>query len=86
MDVQKGATTKLYLCCTALCLVVFPLFPGNSHDAPEKRKLIESVYSKNNTYLLMDRTYKDNKTIVLAEFHGFHAVAPPKKNHKFPWF
>ena len=33
----------------------------------------------------MDRTYKDNKTIVLAEFHGFHAVAPPKKNHKFPW-
>ena len=50
-------TTKLHLCCTTSCLVVFRLYPGNFHDTPEGRKLIESIYPKNNGYLLIDRPY-----------------------------
>ena len=76
---KGGLTTKLHLCCTSSCPVVFRLSSGNSHDAPEGRKLIESIYSKNNNYLLMDRAYEDDKTLALAENHGLKIVAPPKK-------
>ena len=58
---------------------MFRLPPGNAHDAPEERKLIESIYSKNNNYLLMDRAYEDDKTLTLAKNHGFKTVVPPKK-------
>ena len=74
-----GLRAKLHLCCTSSCPVVFRLSPGNSHDAPEGRKLIESIYSKNNNYLLMDRAYEDDKTLALAKNHGFKTVVPPKK-------
>ena len=76
---KGGLTTKLHLCCTSSCPVVFRLSSGNSHDAPEGRKLIESIYSKNNNYLLMDRAYEDDKTLALAKTHGFKTVVPPKK-------
>ena len=76
---KGGLTTKLHLCCTSSCPVVFRLSSGNSHDAPEGRKLIESIYSKNNNYLLMDRAYEDDKTLALAKNHGFKTVVPPKK-------
>ena len=82
---KGGLTTKLHLCCTSSCPVVFRLSPGNSHDAPEGRKLIESIYSKNNNYLLMDRAYEDDKTLALANDHGFHTVVPLKKNRKLSW-
>ena len=59
--------------------MVFRLSPGNSHDTPEGRKLIESIYSKNNNYLLMDRAYEDDKTLALGKNHGFKTVIPPKK-------
>ena len=59
--------------------MVFRLSPGNFHDASEGRKLIESIYSKNNNYLLMDRAYEDDKTLALAKDHGFNTVVPPKK-------
>ena len=76
---KGGLTTKLHLCCTSSCPVVFRLSPGNSHDDSEERKLIESIYSKNNNYLLMDRAYEDDKTLALAKNHGFKTVVPPKK-------
>ena len=78
---KGGLTTKLHLCCTSSCPVVFRLSPGNSHDAPEGRKLIESIYSKNNNYLLMNRAYEDDKALALAlaKNHGFKTVVPPKK-------
>ena len=72
LDTQKEANnevasiTKLHLCCTSSCPLVFHLSPRNSHDAPEGRKLIESIYSKNNNYLLMDRAYEDDKTLILV--------------------
>ena len=68
----------------SFCPVVFRLYPGNSHDVPEERKLIESIYPKNNSYLLIDRTHEDNNTLSLAKDHGFHAVVPSKKNRKSP--
>ena len=76
---KGGLTTKLHLCCTSSCPVVFRLSPGNSHNAPEERKLFEFIYSKNNNYLLMDRAYEDDKTLALAKNHGFKTVVPPKK-------
>ena len=76
---KGGLTTKLHLCCTSSGPVVFRLSPGNSHDAPEGRKLIESIYSKNNNYLPMDRAYEDDKTLALAKNHGLKTVVPPKK-------
>ena len=76
---KGGLTTKLHLCCTSSCPVVFRLSPGISHAAPEGRKLIELIYSKNNNYLLMDRAYEDDKTLALAKNHGLKIVAPPKK-------
>ena len=44
----------------------FNLSAGNSHDAPEGRKLIKSIDSKVARYLLMDRAYEDDKTRALA--------------------
>ena len=76
---KGGLTTKLYLCCTPSCPVAFRLSHGNSHNASEERKLIESIYSKNNNYLLMDRAYEDDKTLALAKNHGFKTVVPPNK-------
>ena len=50
---KKIMTTKLHPCFTSSCSLVFLLSPGNSHDAREGRKLIESICFKNNNYLLM---------------------------------
>ena len=65
--------------------MIFRLSAGNKHDAPERRKLIESFYSEDNHYLLMDRAYEDNKTRELAVKQGFIPIVPPKRNRKEPW-
>lgn len=57
----------------------------NKHDAPKGRKLIESYYSEDKHYLLMDRAYEDNETRELAVKQGFVPVVPPKRNRKNPW-
>lgn len=61
------------------------LSAGNRHDAPEGRKLIESLSCKSGYYLLMDRAYEDNETQALALMQGLVPVVPPKKNRKTPW-
>ena len=33
----------------------------------------------------MDKAYEGDKTMTLAETHGFHIVASTKKNRKLPW-
>ena len=33
----------------------------------------------------MDRTHENDKTIALAQAHGFHVVVTPKKNRKSHW-
>ena len=84
-DVQKEVNNEVTFMLYRLVSGSLSFISGNSHDTPEGRKLIESIYAKNNSYLLMDRPYEDNKTIALAKAHGFHTVVPPKKNHKSTW-
>lgn len=62
------------------------LFPGNSHDTSEGRKLIESIYAKNNNYLLIDRAYEDDKILDLVKDSGFCTIVSSKKNYKLPRF
>ena len=83
---KRWLTTKLHLCCAFdRYAFVFHLSPGNHHDAPEGRKLIETVCSQDNHNLLMDRAYEDDKARTLASENGFIPVVPPKKNRKGPW-
>ena len=63
----------------------FHLSPGNSYDAPEGRKLIKSMYFKNNNYLLMDGAYENDKILAFTKAHGFFIIVLPKKNRKLPW-
>lgn len=62
--------------------MIFRLSAGNKHDAPEGRKLIESFYSEDKHYLLMDGAYEDNETRELAVKQGFVPVVLPKRNRK----
>ena len=83
---KRGLTTKIHLASTsAEFAMIFHLSAGNRHDAPEGRKLIESIYSEDHHYLLMDRAYEDDKTRALAEKQGFIPIVPPKRNRKEPW-
>ena len=59
----------MHLRCISLCPVVFRLSPDNSHNATEGKKLIESIYFKNNTCLLTGGVYEDNKNLALAKVH-----------------
>jgi len=61
------------------------LSPGNCHDAPEGRKIIGSMSSDDNHYLVMDKAYEDDATRALAIAQGFIPVVPPKSNRKEPW-
>lgn len=80
---KRGLTTKLHLTsATERSALAFYLSTGNRHDAPEGRKLLKIIYSKDNHYLLMDRAYEDNKTRTLAIQQGFIPVVLPKKNRK----
>ena len=87
ITLKRGLTTKLHLCCaSAKFAFVFHLSPGNNHDAPEGRKLIETIYSEDNHNLLMDRAYEDDLTHALGKEHGFNVIVPPKKNRKEPLY
>lgn len=73
------------ICATEKFAFKFHLSAGNHHDAPEGRKLIETLESKSGKYLLMDRAYEDNETRALAVKRGLIPVVPPKRNRKIPW-
>ena len=46
---------------------LFSICPvGNRHDAPEGRKWITIIYSEDDHYPLMDRTYEEDKPRALA--------------------
>lgn len=64
----------------------FILSPGNAHDAPQGRLLMEKV-GKQKEYkpLLMDRAYEDDYTRYIAQTLGFSPIVPPKSNRINPW-
>jgi len=70
---------------SAKSALAFRLSPGNNHDAPEGRKLLEEISSDDGHYLPMDKAYEDNETRALAQKQGFIPVVPPKSNRKEPW-
>ena len=63
----------------------FALSPGNNHDAPEGRKLLEGIFSEEKHHLLLDKAYEDDQTRQLAQKQGFIPVVPPKQNRREPW-
>ena len=66
--------------------ITFSLSPGQAHDAPEGRKLLNRLGSQvQNPYLLMDRAYEGNETRQLALALGFTPVVPPLSTRVHPW-
>lgn len=64
----------------------FSLSGGEAGDAPEGRKLMETLgEAKIITHLLMDRAYEGDETRTLAYELGYMPVVPPKSNRKNPW-
>ena len=89
---KGGLTTKIHMMSANERIAVeFILSPGQAHDAPQGRLLLETVgtqkYEHNYTSvpLLMDRAYEDDETRYVAQQLYFTPVVPPKKNRKEPW-
>ena len=83
---KGGLTTKIHMCCSSEKYpFIFSISAWNKNDAPEGRKLIDIIYSKDKHYLLADRAYEDNTTRKLSKQHGFKFVVLPKKNRKKRW-
>ena len=66
--------------------VIFALSPGNEHDAPAGRALLEQLGPMaEGLPLLMDRAYEGNETGRLVLDLGVISVVPPKSNRLNPW-
>jgi transposase len=66
--------------------VVFALSPGNAHDAPEGRSLLEDLGPMpKGLPLLMDKAYEGDQTRQLVLDLGMIPVVPPKSNRLDPW-
>jgi transposase len=66
--------------------VTFALSPGQAHDAPEGRALLETLGPMPaGLPLVMDRGYAGDETRQLARQLGLLPVVPPKSNRLNPW-
>jgi transposase len=66
--------------------ITFALSPGQAHDAPEGRKLLQRLgRMPRPIHLLMDRAYEGDETRPRAVELGFVPVVPPKHNRLTPW-
>lgn len=64
----------------------FCLSPGQAHDAPVGRELLEDLGIDNlQIPLIMDRAYEGNETRYLAQSLGFEPVVPPLQSRLDPW-
>ena len=65
--------------------LTFSLSPGQAHDAPEGRKLLNRLgRQRANPSLVMDRAYEGDATRQLALDLGFTPVVPPLKTRRDP--
>ena len=86
LSTQRVLTTKIHaVCASERFILKCQLSAGNCLDAPEGRKLIESLGFKAGRHLFMDRAYEEDKTRALVLKQGLIPVVPPKKNRKTPW-
>ena len=65
--------------------VLFCLSPGQAHDAPRGRELLESLGGQLGKDLIADRAYEGDKTRKTATDLGYVTVIPPKRNRCDPW-
>jgi transposase len=66
--------------------IVFALSPGNDHDAPHGRALLEQLGPvAEGLPMLMDRAYEGNETRQLVLDLSMLPVVPPKSNRLDPW-
>ncbi len=66
--------------------ITFALSPGQAHDAPEGRKLLQRLGKTPwPIHLIMDRAYEGDETRQLALNLGFAPVVPPHPNRTSPW-
>jgi len=67
--------------------VTFSLSPGNAGDAPEGRKLLESMRNGGweGAKVIMDKAYEGDETRQLVFDLGMEPVVPPKSNRLSPW-
>ena len=66
--------------------LAFSLSPGQAHDGPEGRKLLNRLGpQRGNPPLVMDRAYSGDQTRRLAFDMGFKTVVPPLKSRVDPW-
>ena len=66
--------------------ITFSLSPGQAHDAPEGRKLLNRLGQQHNRVsLIMDRAYEGNETRQLALELGYEPVVPPLRTRVDPW-
>ena len=84
---RGGWTTKIHLVAAdARTAITFALSPGNDHDAPQGRALLEQLGPMpEGIPLLMDKAYEDNETRQLVLDLGMIPVVPPKSNRIEPW-
>lgn len=84
---RGGWNTKIHLVAAdARTAIIFALSPGNAHDAPAGRALLEALGPMpEGLPLLMDRAYEGNETRQLALDLGMLPVVPPKSNRIEPW-
>ncbi len=66
--------------------ITFSLSPGQAHDAPEGRKLLNRLGQQHTRVsLIMDRAYEGNETRQLALELGYEPVVPPLRTRADPW-
>ena len=66
--------------------LAFAFSPGQAHDGPEGRKLLNRLGpQQGNPPLVMDRAYSGDQTRRLAFDMGFTPVVPPLKSRVDPW-
>ena len=66
--------------------ITFSLSPGQAHDAPAGRKLLNRLGPQTQELcLIMGRAYEGNETRQLALELGFTPVVPPLKTRVDPW-
>ena len=68
--VQKEITKIHAVCSSEKFALKIQLSAGNCYDAPEGRKLIESINAKTGSYLIMDRAYEGHE-INIHPFYGW---------------
>ena len=66
--------------------MTFCLSPGQAHDGPQGRRLLQSLGATSRAvHLLMDTAYEGNETRQLALDLGFVPIVPPSARRVDPW-